>query len=273
MNTADLALDERMKLYEGMEVGRRLMPRLPALARIDGRSFHRFTHGLRRPFDERLSRLMIETTRFLVQETGAPSGYTQSDEISLVWYAENERKEIFFGGRIHKMVSQLAALASVYFNSRLAEYLPEKAQSRPLFDARVWSVPTVDEAVNAFIWRQQDAVKNSVSMAAREYFSHAGLHERTGKEMRAMLLQKGVVWEDYPGFFREGTFIQRRTVRRPFAAEEIDKLPERHEARSNPDLVVERQEYRELETPPLVRLSNRAGVLLGGEDPVPAAPG
>src|SRR5689334_13453825 len=100
MNTADLSLEDRMKLYEHLEVGRRLMPRLPACARIDGRTFHRFTHGLARPFDERLSRLMIEVLRFLVQETGAPIGYTQSDEFSLVWYAENERKEIFFGGRV-----------------------------------------------------------------------------------------------------------------------------------------------------------------------------
>ena len=72
-------LAERMKLYEGAEAGRRLMPLLPALARLDGRAFHTFVRGLAKPVDERLSDLMIDTATFLVRETHATVGYTQSD--------------------------------------------------------------------------------------------------------------------------------------------------------------------------------------------------
>src|SRR5262249_54942493 len=143
----------------------------------------------------------------------------------------------------------------VYFNTLLPQYLPEKAGSQPTFDARVWNVPTVDEAVNVFVWRQQDAVKNSVSMAARESFSHKELLNRSAREMKAMLRERGVVWEDYPRFFREGTFVQKYTARRAFSTDEIDRLPPMHEARRNPGLIVERQDYRELDVP-LVRLSN-----------------
>ena len=64
-------LGDRMKLYEGMEAGRRLMPRLPCVARIDGRSFSTFARDLAKPYDPRLSRLMIETTRHLVRESNA----------------------------------------------------------------------------------------------------------------------------------------------------------------------------------------------------------
>ena len=36
--------------------------------RIDGRGFSKFTKGLQRPYDERLSKLMVETTKYIVEE-------------------------------------------------------------------------------------------------------------------------------------------------------------------------------------------------------------
>lgn len=73
------SLGNRMKLYERQYGGIRLLDLLPVCARMDGRAFHTFTAGLKRPYDEGLQRLMIETTKFLVAETGACIGYTQSD--------------------------------------------------------------------------------------------------------------------------------------------------------------------------------------------------
>ena len=84
---------------------------------------------------------MIDTTRFLVEETGARTGYTQSDEISLLWHATDPKDQLFFDGRIQKMVSVLAALATVELNRLLAVALPDYAARRPVFDCRVWQVP------------------------------------------------------------------------------------------------------------------------------------
>lgn len=53
-------LGQRMKVYEGRETGRRCMPQLPVCARIDGKRFSQWTKGLERPFDARLSHLMID---------------------------------------------------------------------------------------------------------------------------------------------------------------------------------------------------------------------
>lgn len=64
-----MSLGDRMKLYERQYSGQRLMDLLPVLCRIDGRSFHSFTADLARPYDPRLSFLMTETTKFLVEET------------------------------------------------------------------------------------------------------------------------------------------------------------------------------------------------------------
>jgi tRNA(His) 5'-end guanylyltransferase len=264
------SLGDRMKLYEATEAGRRLMPLLPVLARLDGRAFHAFVRGLKQPFDERLTILMIETTQFLVRETTAVVGYTQSDEITLAWVPVEFDSQVFFDGRVQKMTSTLAGLCSAYFNSQLPAFLPaEYSQRMPVFDCRVWNVPNTTEAANTFLWRELDATKNSIAMAARAYYAHDEVHERTGLEMQELLFRKGVNWNDYPSFFKRGTFIRRRKVCRAFTAVELETLPAKHAARSNPTLVVERTECEALEMPPLSKVENREGVLFRAEEPQP----
>ena len=87
-------LGDRMKGYESMESGRRCMSLLPILARIDRKNFSRFTRNMDRPYDIRLSQRMIETTKHLVKESNARIGYTQSDEISLLFYSDNTKEQV-----------------------------------------------------------------------------------------------------------------------------------------------------------------------------------
>jgi len=263
-------LGDRMKLYEGVEAGRRLMDQLPICARIDGKGFSKFTRDLARPYDERLSRLMVATTAHLVEETGALAGYTQSDEISLLWYSADPERQLWLDRRVQKLTSIVASMATAFFNARLPSFIAEKAAGTALFDARIWAVPTKDEAANAFLWRERDATKNSISMAARSVYSHAQLQDRTGSEMQELLFQKGINWNDYPAFFKRGTFVLRRTVTRAFTTAELELLPPKHEARRNPELLVERTEVQPVELPPFGKVTNRVGVLFAGETPVTA---
>ena len=261
------ALGDRMKLYEGIEARRRFLPLLPICARIDGKRFSKFTQGLARPYDERLSRLMVEVTRHLVEDTGARVGYTQSDEISLLYYSDSLHSQVFLDGRVQKMTSILAAMATARFAALLPERVPEKAGSLALFDCRTWVVPSRDEATNVFLWREQDATKNSIAMAAHHYYPRSELHGKNGAEMQEMLFQKGVNWNDYPAFFKRGTYVQRRTVSRPFTADEIARLPPMHDAHKNPDLVIERTVIQEIDMPPVGQIRNRVAVLFNGEPP------
>jgi len=150
------SLGDRMKWYE-RQYAKDLMPLVPICARMDGRAFHTFTKGLKRPFDQGLTDLMVATTKHLVETTGAVVGYVQSDEISLVWYEEDLDSEVFFGGDHSKMVSILASKTTAYFNKSLVRFLWAKAEEyakrddSPEFDARVWSVPTQWEATNYLI--------------------------------------------------------------------------------------------------------------------------
>lgn len=262
------ALGDRMKRYEGLESDRRLLPLLPVCARIDGRAFSRWTRDLARPYDERLSRLMRRTTAHLVRETGARVGYTQSDEISLLFYADDARQTVFFDGRVQKMASVLASLATAAFAAGVPELLPERAGHLATFDARVWAVPTKDEAANVFLWRELDATKNSLSMAARAHYPHEAVHGKNAAEMHDLLHSVGVNWNDYPTWFKRGQYVQRRTIARAYGPDEIAALPPEHDARKTPDLVVERTEVLEIDLPPLSRVQNRAAVLFDGAAPV-----
>jgi tRNA(His) 5'-end guanylyltransferase len=261
-------LADRMKGYEGREAKRRALPRLPVIIRLDGKNFSKWTKGLARPFDARMSELMIEVTKRLVEATGAVIGYTQSDEITLILRAAGRDSALYCDGRFQKLCSISASMAAVHFNALLPTYLPEKGDSLAFFDSRVWEVPNLDEAVANLIWRERDATKNSISMAARALYSHKALQGKNGSVMQDMLMDKGVNWNDYPPMFKRGTYVQRRTSTRKLTAEEIALLPPKHSARTNPDLVVTRSSVEVIDMPPVGSVANLAEVVFDSAAPL-----
>ena len=261
-------LGDRMKSYEMEVAGRKLLPLIPAMARIDGRCFSSFTRDMERPYDKRFSDLMVETTMYLVQETNACMGYTQSDEITLTWLSTSPQSEIFFNGRIQKMESVLAGMTTAFFLVTLPDHLDrDYADRMPHFDARVWNVPNKEEGSNVFLWREYDATKNSISMAAQAHFSHKELMHKHGGDMQEMLFQKVINWNDYPTFFKRGSYVRRCNTLRKFTTVEMAKLPPLHEARRNPELVVERTDYQLIEMPTFSKVTNRSEVVYGGAMP------
>ncbi|HLD91232.1 MAG TPA: tRNA(His) guanylyltransferase Thg1 family protein [Patescibacteria group bacterium] len=246
------ALGDRMKLLERYESGRQFTPLLPICVRLDGKCFSTLTKGLKRPYDERLSHLMINVTGALVSMSNAIIGYTQSDEISLILYSDSYNKQVYFDGKIQKIVSVLASAASVMFSSYLKEVIPEKGEDAGLFDCRAWVVPTKMEAVNTLVWRELDAIKNSVSMAARFHYAHKELHSKNREEMLDMLMRKGVNWNDYPTHFKRGTYVKRQLIKKA--------------TRLN-DIFVNRHIVAEYLIPPLSKLSNKEEVIFEGAAP------
>ena len=70
-----------------------------------------------------------------------------------------------------------------------------------------------DEVTNYFVWRQQDAIRNSLSKFARYFFSHKELENKNSSDMHEMLYTKGKNWAtDLPDRFKNGVFITREKV-------------------------------------------------------------
>lgn len=260
------ALGDRMKAYESHESARKFIPLLPVYARIDGRNFSKFTRGMDRPYDKTMTTCMIKTTAELVAHTHARIGYTQSDEISLTWLADKYDSGIFFEGKVLKMASVLASFATAHFTAAIREHMPLYVDRFPHFDCRVMQMPNRTEVANAFLWRELDATKNAISMAARTYFSHHEIDHKTGPEMQEMLFSKGVNFNDYPPEFKRGTFVRRVVEDRTLSEEERAKIPERH--RPDTGTLVTRSAVVPIEMPRFSSVENRSEVIFDYVTPI-----
>jgi tRNA(His) guanylyltransferase len=207
VNNSD-ALGTRMKERYEFRARTFLPRRTHTIIRLDGRAFHSYTRGLDRPYDQQLMDDMAKTAEHLCSEIqGAKLAYTQSDEISiLLTDFESIKTEAWFDGNVQKMVSISAAMATAKFN----ELRPGKLA---LFDSRVFVIPDPVEVGNYFVWRQQDATRNSISMAAQAKFFPRQLHLKSSNEMQEMLWQEhGINWNDYDPRFKRGTTFWQVTT-------------------------------------------------------------
>lgn len=201
-------LGNRMKDYE--DITRNYLPkRTPVILRIDGKAFHSFTRGLEKPFSTLLAACFWETAKYVAKEImGVRLAYHQSDEVSfLLTNYEKLTTESWFDNNIQKMVSVASSLFTYKFN-QLTHALIDKPA---LFDCRAFVLPK-EEVVNYFIWRQQDATKNSVSMVAQANFPHKQLQGLNGKQMQEKLFQeKGINWNDIPIWQKRGACILKKS--------------------------------------------------------------
>ena len=224
-------LGDRMKKYEHI-TRTHLTPRTPAIIRVDGRAFHTFTRGFKRPFDEVLVAAMQRTMQYLCENVqGCVLGYTQSDEISLVLVDYKKlTSAAWFDYNIQKCASIAASMATMAFNSFFAEErsrfmarcvldhhgnLDEehlnygdtlfKAMVRgAMFDARIFSLPR-EEVCNYIYWRQIDATRNSIQMVGQSQFSHRELQNKSSNDIQEMLFsRRGINWNDFPDHLKRG---------------------------------------------------------------------
>lgn len=212
-----------------------LPTRLPVVLRVDGKNFHAATKGLAKPFDHEFMSLMDDTAiRLCEQIQGAVFAYVQSDEISVLLHNYRRLNSgSWFDNEIQKMVSVGAGIASSFLTA---------AWKPVVFDARVFVLPEA-EVCNYFIWRQQDATRNSVQMAARAVYSHKQVYGKSNPEMQDMLMEKGINWNDYPipckrgrGVIREAYFVPDR---------EGGKVERHRWVTDNPPVFTQDREYVE----------------------------
>lgn len=223
-------LGTRMKGYENVSRNY-LTRRIPVIIRLDGKSFHTFTKGLTKPFDDVLVKCMQETMKYLCENIqGCVLGYTQSDEVTLVLVDYKKLdSDAWFDNNIQKMASISASIATMIFNKtffneylKLSEYFKNSEYSvskeniiymdtlynkigNAMFDSRVFNIPK-EEVCNCLIWRQQDAVRNSIQSVGQANFSQKQLYNKSCNMIQDMLMtEKNINWNDINTHLKRGS--------------------------------------------------------------------
>jgi tRNA(His) guanylyltransferase len=237
-NLEKLDLGERMKLYEknSLEVTS-IPPYEHFLVRLDGRSFSKFTAGLRKPFDLAFTKAMGLTTYELIHEFSAVTGYTHSDEITIIFKQACNKEEFdnkenktthIFDGRVMKLLTVMSGYCSVRFNYHLVKlinsinqvdstiykshYVNKINEMKASFDSRLLIVPSQGEILNHMLWRSIfDCERNAVSTYARSYYNQKTLQGKSKKEMIQMMKEeKSLDWlKDVPLILRHGVYVKK----------------------------------------------------------------
>ena len=185
MNFDDL--DAKMRVYE-QSLDQMLLPELYLVARLDGNRFTRLTKEIcsfEAPFDVRFRDMMIETVKALMNYSfRVIYGYTQSDEISLLFHPEEDT----FGRKVRK-------------------------GQQAVFDCRIVPLPTVERVQDYFLWRQEDAHRNSLNahcywMLRKQGKSVAAatklLEGQSVAFKNELLFQNGVNFDKLPSWQKRG---------------------------------------------------------------------
>jgi tRNA(His) 5'-end guanylyltransferase len=208
-------LDQKMRVFE-TAYDHCAVPGMFLVARIDGRSFTRLTREVQQfeaPFDVCFRDLMVATTEHLMQcGFRCVYGYTQSDEISLLFHPE----ENAFGRKLRKYDSILAGEASAKFALLLGAHAA--------FDCRVSQLPNAELVRDYFRWRNEDAHRNALNgwcywTLRKEGLSVAAATKRLeGLPVGAkneLLFQHGINFNDVPNWQKRGIGLYWETYRKP----------------------------------------------------------
>lgn len=206
--------DKHMRRFE-LSLDRTIADGLYIVARLDGHGFTRLTRkewNLERPFDIRFRDAMIETTKHLMNcGFRMVYGYTQSDEISVLFHLYDTT----FGRKERKLISLLAAEASAAFSLTIG--------SAAAFDNRLVPLPSANDVVDYFRWRQEDAHRNALNshcywaLRAEGLSAVAAQQHLSGiptSEKEEILYERGIDYNTLPLWQKRGTGMYYRDEHR-----------------------------------------------------------
>ena len=215
-------LGDRIKLFYENRSKTYLTRRVPVILRLDGAHFHSFCRGLRKPYDPIFIEVMQRTTKSLCESIqGCKFGYVESDEISLLLTDyDTLQTDAWFDYSVQKICSVAASMAAMFFNKHLKECalqefddkdyyntLLKKIELGGYFDARAFNLPE-HEVVNYFIWRQNDATRNSIQGLAQANFSQKQLQGLNNSQLQDKLHEeKGINWNDCKTVEKRGSAV------------------------------------------------------------------
>ncbi len=218
-------LDKKMRIYE-QSIDQHILPDLYMVARLDGRNFSRLTKEIcnfEAPFDVRFRDMMVNTVKILM-DCGfrVVYGFTESDEISLLFHPE----ENTFGRKVRKYNSILAGQASAAFSLQLGQAVA--------MDCRLVPLPNLEKVRDYFLWRQEDAHRNSLNAHCYWLLRKEGMDARSANDMlegksiaykNELLFSRGINFDKLPSWQKRGIGVYWSDIEKigfnPITKEEV----------------------------------------------------
>jgi tRNA(His) 5'-end guanylyltransferase len=206
--------DAKMRLYE-TAADQFVPPDMYIIARLDGRGFTKLTKevlDLEKPFSAIFRDAMKETLIHLMNSGFTIQyGYTQSDEISLLFHQDDHS----FSRKYRKLLSIPAGEASAAFTHAL--------HHNGVFDCRLCILPNLDLVADYFLWRAEDAHRNSLNAYCYWKLREQGksvteatnqLKKLSVAEKNELLFQMNINYNYLPAWQKRGMGFYWETVYR-----------------------------------------------------------
>lgn len=227
-----MTLGDRMKSNYQNRSKNYLVRRMPVIIRLDGKAFHTFTRGLKRPFDDVFIDAMNNTAKYLCENIqGCKIAYVQSDEITLLLTDYDQfNTNAWFDYNVQKMCSISASMATLAFNKFFKDFshrfnhtvetgedsayfnVLEDKFDKAMFDSRAFNIPK-EEVVNCFVWRQQDATRNAIQLVGQAHFPQSILYGKSCESIQELLFTaKQINFNDFPVRQKRGACIIKEQI-------------------------------------------------------------
>jgi len=218
-------LEDKCRYYQSL-TNYKLTPNCCILVHIDGKNFSKLIkNNFKKPFDNDFIDMMNKTALYLCNNVqGCKLAYVQSDEISLlITDYDTPDTDILFGGRLCKIQSILASMATSEFNRQFILYnigmkgFTGKSEENIIknmkmaqFDCKAWVVPNENDAYAWFLYRNIDCVRNSKQQTAQTWCSHKELMGKdTDEQIEFLLKNHSIDWNTFENGKKYGRFITK----------------------------------------------------------------
>jgi tRNA(His) 5'-end guanylyltransferase len=211
---SSLTLKDRIESYQ-KTTNYTLIAKVPIIININGKNFSKLTSLLDKPYDNKFAECIFNTSLRICNEVeGVVFAYQHSDEITLILRNDqNNDTEAWFDNNIQKICSVTSAIATMHFND-CASTIKLNTLGDPIFISQVFPVPTVGEAINTMVYKQQHSFLSSLHQAClyellkkhdkntiREMLSGLGADEK----IELLKQESNIDFNDYPSAFKRGT--------------------------------------------------------------------
>ena len=206
-------LKDRIESYQ-VQTEYKLLNKLPVIICVNGRTFSKTTSLLDKPYSKPFAQCLASTALKLCSEIeGCIFAYQHNDEIILISRNDQSNDTLpWFDNKIQKISSIVSSIATLHFNQCVSNS-DLNLLGDSYFTTKVFTVPTIAEAINTIIYKQQQNFYNSVQFAC--FYELLKKHDKNFiKEMlqglsfdeKVSLLQQecDLDFNQYPSSYRRG---------------------------------------------------------------------